>query len=675
MGRGVGIRALVTLMVVTPLVVAVGLMLGLLVITSGRVAEELGREVVANTTSDISAETERYLASAIRTSELYARRVERGTLPARDLRAWEIPMLDDLVVSRRVDSICFANMEGETTWMLRGPGGRLEVGRVPGPGPNEAVEFEITPAGVVASEPLRTYQFIARERPWWKAAEESPVPIWTPVYFWFGEKGGAISTGTGYTRRLTGPDGQPAGVLVIDVTLEALSKFLKSLPIADEGEVYIVDSEGLLVAASEGAVVSKSGERLALHESDGPMARDVARLLGPPEAWAGQTREFRARIGGEWARVRTLRVAPEPGIDWLAVAVLPESAFMADAQAVQRRALVAAVLTLAGAGLLGWLVSRRLAQPVRALSEHVRKVGAGDFGARIELKAAREFETLSAELNKMSAGLRQRMELERALEVAKEVQQSLLPERDPDLSRLDVVGRARYCDSTGGDYFDFIDVRGSGGGGTLIALGDVMGHGIGSALLMATARAALRAYAEEGHGLATLLDRVNRVLSADARHGRFMTLEIALIDPAAGTIRWASAGHDPILVYHPTRDEFEELGTEDIPLGIDGEWKYREHSIAGLGPDTILLMGTDGIWETRNTAKDFYGKERMKELVRKHRSGSANDLAVAMEADVRAFRGDAEKLDDLTYVAIKIKPEVRPESRAVPLAVAARGQH
>ncbi len=674
MGRGLGIRALVTLMVVTPLVVAVGLMLGLLVITTRRVAEELGKEVVANATSDISAETERYLASAIRTSDLYARRVERGTLPSQGLRAWEIPMLDDLVVSKRVDSICFANLDGETTWMLRGPGGRLEVGRVLGPGPTDAVEFEISSAGVLGTEPLRTYQFIARERPWWKAAEASPVPLWTPVYFWFGEKGGAISTGTGFTRRLNGPGGQPAGVLVIDVTLEALSKFLKTLPIAGEGEVYIVDNEGLIVAASHGSVVSEAGERLSLHQSDGPLASGVAQILGPPEAWAGQPREFRAKIGGDWTRVKTVRVAPEPGIDWLAVAVLPEAAFMADAQAVQRRGLVAALITLVGAAALGWLVSRRLAQPVRALSEHVRKVGAGDFGARIQLKAAREFETLSAELNKMSAGLRQRLELERALEVAKEVQQSLLPERDPDLTRLDVVGRARYCDSTGGDYYDFIDVRGSGSGGTVIALGDVMGHGIGSALLMATARAALRAYAEEGHGLATLLDRVNRVLSADARHGRFMTLEIARIDPAAGTIRWASAGHDPILVYHPTRDEFEELGTEDIPLGIDGEWKYREHSISGLGPDTILLMGTDGIWETRNTDKDFYGKERMKDLVRKHRSGSANDLAVAMEADVRAFRGAAEKLDDLTYVAIKIKTEPRGEFQPLPVTAAAGGR-
>ena len=659
MGRGLGIRSLVTLMVVTPLVAAVALMLGLLIITSRRISEELGSEVVANATADISAETERYLASAIRTSELYARRVERGTLPTKGLRAWELPMLDDLVVSRRVDSICFANMEGETTWMLRGPGGRLELGRVSGPGPNEAFEFEISPAGVVSTEPLRQYQFIASDRPWWKAAMSSPIPLWTPVYFWFGQKGGAISTGTGYTRTIKGPDGKPAGALVIDVTLEALSKFLKTLPVTEEGEVYIVDQEGLIVAASHGAVVSQAGERLELQASDGPMARAVAEHLGPPSAWTGRPPPPRARIGGEWARVQTVHIAPEPGIEWLAVVVLPEAAFMADAYAVQQRALIAALLTMAGAVALGWFVSRKLARPVQALSAHVRKIGSGDFSSRIELKAAREFETLSAELNKMSGGLRQRLELERALEVAKEVQQSLLPESDPDLTRLDVIGRARYCDSTGGDYYDFIDVRGSAHGGTLIALGDVMGHGIGSALLMATARAALRAYAEEGLPLATLLDRVNRVLAADARHGRFMTLELALIDPTAGTIRWASAGHDPIMVYHPTRDEFEELGTEDIPLGIDGDWKYREHSISGLGTDTVLLMGTDGIWETRNTAKEFYGKERMKDLIRKHRGGTANDLAVAMEADVKAFRGSAEKLDDLTYVAIKIKPEVR----------------
>jgi serine phosphatase RsbU (regulator of sigma subunit) len=665
MGRRWGIRALVTVLVMTPLVVVIAVMLGLLITTSHRIAEDLGQTAVDNATRTIADETDRYLASAVRVSNLYARRVERGTLAPTGLTAWETSLLDDLIVSSRVDSICFANPTGETTWLLRGAGGRLELGRVPGPGPDQASEFVISDAGVIEPEPLRSYQFVATSRPWWSAAMDRNTPVWSPVYFWFGERGGAITTGTGYTRKLTGPEGTFAGVLVVDVTLGALSRFLERLPVAESGEVYIVDGDGIVVASSTGGVTTPEGERVALSDHASPMAREVATTLGPPESWARKPQTIRARVASSYARIRALPIASQPGLDWVAIVILPESSFLGQAQAIQQRAILAGLVTLVGAAVLGWLVSRRLAQPVQQLSEHVRKVGSGDFAARIELKSTRELETLSSELNKMSAGLRQRVELERALEVAREVQQSLLPEGDPDLKRLDVVGRARYCESTGGDYYDFINVSYTSSG-TLIALGDVMGHGIGSALLMATARAALRAYADEGHELAELLNRVNRVLAADARHGRFMTLEVALIDPAQGTIRWASAGHDPIMVYHPDRDEFEELGTEDIPLGIDAAWAYKEHTAGGLRPGAIIMMGTDGIWETRSASNEFYGKDRIKAIIRKKRDATAEAISVALEADVRAFRGEADKLDDLTYVAIKIKPEPAPVG--VPLA-------
>src|SRR5262249_37327111 len=141
---------------------------------------------------------------------------------------------------------------------------------------------------------------------------------------------------------------------------------------------------------------------------------------------------------------------------------------------------------------LGLLLARRLSRPILNLTNHVKRVGQGELDARLNLKGAKELVVLSEEINYMTRGLRQRMALEHSLAVAMEVQQSLLPAVDPQYACLDVAGRSQYCEETGGDYYDFIDVNYLADSSLLVAVGDVSGHGIAAALLMASARGALR---------------------------------------------------------------------------------------------------------------------------------------------------------------------------------------
>lgn len=194
-------------------------------------------------------------------------------------------------------------------------------------------------------------------------------------------------------------------------------------------------------------------------------------------------------------------------------------------------------------------------------------------------------------------------------------------------------------------------------GALLVALGDVSGHGVASALLMASARAALRAAVSEGAGLAGLLTRVNRVLSTDARHGRFMTMILASIDARARTVRWASAGHDPIIIYEPARDAFIESEGGDMPLGIARDVEYEEYHQRDLEVGTTLLMGTDGIWESRNAHDEMFGKERLREIIRAYAASGAKATAEAIDAALKAFRGAVRAHDDVTYVVIRLKSE------------------
>jgi sigma-B regulation protein RsbU (phosphoserine phosphatase) len=328
---------------------------------------------------------------------------------------------------------------------------------------------------------------------------------------------------------------------------------------------------------------------------------------------------------------------------------------------MRRRAIVLAVIATLGALLLGLILARALSQPLLALTRHVARVGGGDFDARLQLHTARELQTLSTELNTMAGGLKQRVQLEQSLALATHVQQSLLPQAPPQIDALDVAGQSRYCDSTGGDYFDFIDVAPLPGRQVLVAVGDVMGHGIGAALLMATARAAVRATAAapDGAALGALMSRVNHVLAQDARHGLFMTLSLLVIDVDERAVRWASAGHDPVIVYDPASDQFADLDGGDIPLGVTDGVEYEEFSRDALAQGSVLVVGTDGIWEAKNGADEMYGKARLRELIRRHAADDAKEIAAALERELGEFTGHSPLSDDVTFVVMKLRDVAR----------------
>ncbi len=286
----------------------------------------------------------------------------------------------------------------------------------------------------------------------------------------------------------------------------------------------------------------------------------------------------------------------------------------------------------------------------------MQRVGEGDLEAKANFQGGREFRLLSEALNRMIVDLRERLHLRNSLQVAMDIQKSLLPASDPISPLLDVAGRSTYCDETGGDYYDFIDVSAVPPSSLLVAIGDVMGHGIPSALVMATARAALRTSVQIDHKLADLMTRTNRVLAADNRHNRFMTLLLVTIEPESRTVRWSSAGHDPVIVFDPATDSFQELEGGDMPLGITEDAQYEEFVSKPLPPQTVLMLGTDGVWEMLNEKQQQYGKDRLREIIRKYHNEPAKQIAAALDADLAAFRGVASSMDDVTYVIVKFVP-------------------
>ena len=274
----------------------------------------------------------------------------------------------------------------------------------------------------------------------------------------------------------------------------------------------------------------------------------------------------------------------------------------------------------------------------------------GQFGSAVEvillqLALADRFRTLSLEHDM----------IKQSLDLARDVQQNLLPNKDPQMERLDIAGRSIYCDETGGDYYDFITSDSGNKEQLTIAIGDVSGHGISSALLMATVRSALRQRLSQPGDAGDIISDINRQLVQDVEDsGQFMTLFYLTIDMAKMQARWVRAGHDPAVFYDPGTDTFEELGGSGMALGIEGDYKYKEYLKADLDRGQIIFLSTDGIWEAFNPKGDMFGKERINDIIREKSSLSANEIINKILGSLKSFQQGTQIEDDITLVVVKI---------------------
>ncbi|MBN1942815.1 MAG: SpoIIE family protein phosphatase [Phycisphaerae bacterium] len=306
--------------------------------------------------------------------------------------------------------------------------------------------------------------------------------------------------------------------------------------------------------------------------------------------------------------------------------------------------------------LLAFRRSRMLTQPIRQLADGAKKLTGGDFDARVEIHTRDELEELGNVFNATGPALREREKMKESLALAMEVQQHLLPHTPPKLEGFDIAGASRYSDETGGDYYDFIDLAELGDGKVGIAVGDITGHGIGAALLMASARAVLRSHvATHGDDLGKMFEDINVHLVRDTGDERFLTLFYGLLDAKHRTLRWVSGGHDPAVWLHGATGQIEELQTGGgMVLGVLEDVPYKGSGPITLEPGDILAVGTDGIWEAKNSAGDMFTRRRMFDVILANADKSAAEIHQAVVEAVVAFHeGAGPQEDDITLVIVK----------------------
>jgi sigma-B regulation protein RsbU (phosphoserine phosphatase) len=193
-----------------------------------------------------------------------------------------------------------------------------------------------------------------------------------------------------------------------------------------------------------------------------------------------------------------------------------------------------------------------------------------------------------------------------------------------------------------------------GSEGIGIVVGDVSGHGIGSALLMSTARALLRLRSIQSVTLSDIVNDVNRELSNDVGDsGQFMTLFYMSIEQSTRSVRWVRAGHDPAIFYDSQNDTFDELKGPGIPLGVDADWRYGDEVKRDLPKNQNILIGTDGIWEAQNAEGEMFGKAPIYAIIRQYASECSHQILKCIVDELNRFQNGYQSTDDVALVVIK----------------------
>ncbi|MBM3779841.1 MAG: PP2C family protein-serine/threonine phosphatase, partial [Acidimicrobiia bacterium] len=321
--------------------------------------------------------------------------------------------------------------------------------------------------------------------------------------------------------------------------------------------------------------------------------------------------------------------------------------------------VIEAVAFVTGLGL-----ARSITGSLHELFVGTARIRHGDFSYKIPIRTRDQLGQLAESFNEMTASIDSLLaekaakdRLEEELRIARTIQMSLLPQGPLDVPGLTCAAHCEPAREVGGDYYDVLPLDG-GRVGLLVA--DVSGKGTSAAFYMAELKGLMLALAARHTSPRALLIDANRLLSPHIDARSFITITYAVIDPAAGTLTHARAGHCP-LIHLPGPDAAERRARLVAPDGMvmglkldHGEMFERvleEHTVQ-LGAGDVVMLFTDGLSEAMNPAMECFGEARLAELLERGRDLPFDALRGHVLGGVRAFAAGAAPHDDMTLLLV-----------------------
>ena len=536
-----------------------------------------------------------------------------------------------------------------------------------------------------------------RLRPWYWAAKQAGRPTWSKIYAFFSQQDSILAISSVYP--IYNAQRELQGVLAIHHRVNLITDFINDLFISPNGQSFILERSGYLVAGSEipqpfkivGEGKEREIKRIPAALSDYPVVKVTAQKIqqrfdGFQSIGSRQSLKFQEN--GNWYYAQISPITDGRGIDWLSVIVVPEQDFMAQINQNTRNTILLCVVALGVAIAIGILTASWVTSPLIKITAGSEEIAKGNLDEQvdedspvIELKTlghsfnsmARQlkesFETLEdkvkertadlAKANEQITSLNQQLKAENLrmgaeLDVARQIQQMVLPKLQEleVIKGIDLAGFMEPADEVGGDYYDVLHADGV----VTIGIGDVTGHGLESGLLMLMTQTAVRTLQEiKERDPVRFLDTLNRTLYKNVqRMNSEKNLTLVVLNYSEGRVT-ISGQHEETLIVR-AGGQIEHIDTMDLglPIGMDDDIAdFIDHTIVELNSGDGVVLYTDGIPEAFDLNQKQYGLERLCEVISHNWQHSAQAIKQAVIDDVRAFIGEQKVFDDITLVVLK----------------------
>jgi serine phosphatase RsbU (regulator of sigma subunit) len=353
---------------------------------------------------------------------------------------------------------------------------------------------------------------------------------------------------------------------------------------------------------------------------------------------------------------------------------LREDYIFSSLQAAKEKIVYITLLAILFGSAGAYFLAALIVKPIKGLVHDAEILGGGDLDHQVSISSHDEVGTLAETLDATRLKLKDARaklitseRLARELEIAREIQTTLLPKETPTLERIEVGTLYRAASQVGGDLYDFFWVSEHELG---VVVADVSGKGIPGSLVMTMAKAIIRAKAvksdAEAHlqpvgaegDPASVMRKANQMIFQDIKKGMFITANYSILDVTNLHFHFVSAGHNDTLLYNSRTDELREFNPKGIALGLD-KGPLFDMLLQGqeltLSAGDLLFQFTDGINEAMNEQREEFGEERLKAAIKKYAHQSVNDFLQSLDQELRAFTAGFAQSDDITAVAVKVK--------------------
>ena len=685
---------------IVPFVVQLCATAGIIGYLSFRTGQKAVQDITSQLRTEVSARIQRELQSYFEIpheiNRLNSAALLEGYIDT-DTGQWgEAQLYQQMRISPNIAFVYCANSDGEFFGVLRSPDdGSLQLSYSNIETRRKRQFYSLNVLGQRRFS-LRELDkdYDARERPWYRAAKRAEQPVWTDIYLAFTTELPNITASSPVYQR---QGRRLYGVCGTDVVLpEEFRDFLAALDIGDSGQAFVVNRQGQLISSSvdEPLTVEREDtlELLPAVDSQNPLVRGTAQYI--TNRFGGFNAAVRTQITfqleGQRQFLQVLPFNDGKGLDWLIVVTVPEADFMGQIYANTLNTVALALLALAGAMTVGFLITRWITRPISHLTQAAEIIAQGTLEPQIEENGpiaelhslAMSFNSMVRQLKAAFTGLEDKvaertaslaaakdqvtrlnqrlksenLRMEAELNAAKRIQEMILP-KPQELAQVDSLEIAGYMEpaaEVGGDYYDVL-IHPSGV--VTIGIGDVTGHGLESGMLMLMTQTIVRTLLQSGQDQdpVRFLDILNRTLYANIqRMNTDKNLSLAILNYADGKVN-ISGQHEEILIVRAD-GSLERIDTMDLglPIGLDQDIaKFIASTTLELEPGDGMVLYTDGIPEAYGEQKQQYGLPRLCQVICDRWQESAEAISQAVLADVKQFIGSQKIFDDITLLVIK----------------------